>query len=180
MHTKLSLSLVTLAALSILPAAARAQVPTDVRIANPPSDPGQVVNPRDTFPVVLTQQVSAFSGTSGQAAFGNIVPQGYRLIVEHVSFFGRTPVAQRLWGIIHPCDNLKGSPWGTTGIGTVSLVEDSSLTNAVHFGSADTALYVDAGCTPTVSVQRNGSSGSFSAWITLQGHFTPLPGPAGQ
>ena len=159
-------------ALVAVPALAHAQA-TDVIITNAPEDPGPVVTPADTFPLVATQQVSAFSGISGSANFGNLVPSGYRLIIDHVSLFGRTPAAQRLWGVIHPCDNLTGSPWGTVGIATVANIEDSSLVNSVHFGSADTSLYADAGCVPTVSLQRNGSSGGFSAWVTLQGHLVP-------
>jgi hypothetical protein len=81
--------------------------------------------------------------------------------------------SQRLWGVIHPCDNLRGSPWGTVAIATVPTIEDASFVNAVHFGSADTSLYADAGCLPTVSLQRNGSSGGFAAWVTLQGHLVP-------
>ena len=159
-------------ALFAVPALAHAQA-TDVIITNAPEDPGPVVNPADTFPLVATQQVSAFSGNSGVASFGNIVPSGYRLIIDHVSLFGRTPAGQRLWGVVHPCDNLKGSPWGTVGIATVANVEDSNLVNYIHFGSADTSLYADAGCLPTVSLQRNASNGGFGAWVTLQGHLVP-------
>lgn len=162
-----------LVAAMLVGATAHAQVPTEVVITNQPTNPGQVVNPRDTFPVVLTQNVAAFSGVSGVATFSDAVPDGYRLIIEHVSLFARTPVGQRFWGVIHPCDNLKGSPWGTTPLATTTLIEDSSLTNSIHQGIADTALYVDPGCILRVSLQRNSSNGGYGAWVTIHGHLVP-------
>ena len=169
----------------LLGSAAHAQVPTDVTITNPPTNPGQVVNPRDTFPVVLTQTVAAFSGAGGTATFLNAAPEGYRLIIEHVSLHARTPVGQRFWGIIHPCDNLMGSPWGITPLATTSLIEDSTFTNSLHQGIAETALYVDPGCILKVNLQRNSSTGGFGAWVTIHGHYVPqslraLPAAAAQ
>src|SRR5204862_5245119 len=108
----------------------------------------------------------------------NVIPSGFRLVIDHMSLFGRTPVGQRLWGVIHPCDNVKGSPWGTTGISTVPMIEDSTNTNAIHFGNSDVALYADSGCVVTVSLQRNSSSGGFGAWVTLQGHLVPVQAQA--
>jgi len=170
---KAALALVLVA---LAPVAAYAQAaPTDVMIVNPPEAPGQVVGPSDTFPVVLTENVAVFNGLSGVAGFGEVAPAGYRLIIDHVSLFGRTRVGQRLWGVVHPCDNLKGSPWGTTGIATVSMIEDSTQTNAVHFGIADTALYVEPGCQLKVALQRNASAGGFGAWVTIHGHLARSP-----
>jgi hypothetical protein len=154
------------------PAAARAQTPPDFTIANPPESPAQVIHPRDTFPFVATQVVSGFGGQlSGAATFANLAPGGYRLMIEHVSIHGRTPAGQRLWGVVHPCDNLKGSPWGTTGVATTAVIEDPTSTNSIHEGIANTALYVDPGCVATVAIQRNASSGGFGAWVTLHGHY---------
>jgi hypothetical protein len=151
---------------------ANAQVPTDVTIVNPPTNPGQVIEPRDTFPVVQTQNVSVFNGLSGVATFPE-VPAGYRLIIDHVSLFGRTRVGQRLWGVIHPCDNLIGSPWGTTPLATTAIIEDPTNTNAIHSGIADTALYADPGCIFKISLQRNSFNGAFGAWVTIHGHYVP-------
>jgi hypothetical protein len=167
-----TLSLILAAGAMLLqPAAARAQVPPDVTIANPPQAPGQAIQPRDTFPFVATQAVAAFGQLSGAATFTDLAPAGYRVMLERVSIHARTPAGQRLWGVVHPCDNLKGSPWGTTGVATTTLIEDPTVTNSLHGGIANVALYIDPGCVATVAIQRNASAGGFGAWVTLQGHY---------
>jgi hypothetical protein len=101
------------------------------------------------------------------------VPYGYRLIIDYLAMNVVTPLGQRAYAVVKPCDNVNGAPWGATPVPTSTIPNSDG--NTVNLSVTAMHLYADPSCRPKVVTVRSGKTGSFGGHLTLQGHYAKIP-----
>jgi hypothetical protein len=169
--------LMSVSVLALLGGVASAQV-TDVNIVNPSTDPGSVVEPRDSMPFIVYKQLTILPNDKGESIdVTALAPAGYRVIVDHISVIADCPPGMRLTstGSVFPSANAGAGmffaiplTWQATNFYNNSAISELL---AAH---DPVQIPVETSQTLRLSLSKNKPDGYAHASFLVEGHYVRL------
>ena len=153
---------------------------TDVRVTNPPDDAVNSASVADTLPIILTRSIQGPTGVQAydiSMQMDDVVPTGFRLIIDHITVAVTVPPTQRPQVSLN-IGTPNNLPTARIHIPVISQLTYYAPTNVALWsafaGSTPAHLPLEADQQLTAQVVRSRAAGHAEGFITLQGHLVRL------